>query len=80
MTFENSNMERIVNRNKALYGPGPLARRPTGIGAMPPLRGLVTCALQGGVVSLIGGFAYLFLVGNPGMKQIEDYYKENPTR
>ena len=74
-------MDRMVNRNKWLYGPGPLARRPTsGIGAMPPLRGLVTCAIQGGVVSLVGGFAYLLLVGNPGMKKIEDYYKANPTR
>jgi len=74
-------MMRMVNKNKALYGPGPLARRPAGgIGAMPPLRGLVTCAVQGGVVSLLGGFAYLVLVGNPGMKKIDDYYKANPTR
>ena len=74
-------MLRLINKNKWLYGPGPLGRRPTsGIAAMPPLRGLVTCAMQGGVVSLVGGFAYLILVGNPGMKQVEDYYKENPTR
>ena len=74
-------MDRIVNKNRFLFGPGPLGRRPTsGVGAMPPLRGLVTCALYGGVVSLIGGVGYLVLFGNPGMKTIEDYYKENPTR
>ena len=75
-------MDRIVNRNKMLYGPGPLARRPTpgSIGAMPPLRGLVTTAVYGGVVSLACGFAYLVFYGNPTMKKIDDYYKENPTR
>lgn len=26
--------ERLVNRNPLLYGPGPVARRATGIGAM----------------------------------------------
>lgn len=73
-------MDRIINRNKMLYGPGPLARRPTGIGAMPPLQGLVTCALYGGVVSLIGGVGYLVFWGNPTIRSIEDYYKEHPTR
>lgn len=75
-------MDRVVNRNKWLYGPGPLARRPQAgsIGAMPPLRGLVTCALYGGVVSLVGGIGYLVLWGNPTIKSIENYYKENPTR
>jgi hypothetical protein len=74
-------MDRVINKNKWLYGPGPLARRPTGgIAAMPPLRGLVTCAAYGMAVSLAGGFGYLVFYGNPATKQIEDYYKENPTR
>jgi len=74
-------MIRIVNKNKWLFGPGPLGRRAvSGIGAMPPLKGLVTCAVQAGVVGLAGGLGYLVLIGNPGVKSIDDYYKENPTR
>lgn len=72
--------ERIINRNKWLYGPGPLGRRPTGLGARPPLQGLVICAAQGVAVALAGGIAYNVFLGNPGMKAIDDYYKENPTR
>lgn len=73
-------MERIVNRNKFLFGPGPLARKATGLGAKPPLEGLVTCAIQGTVVSLIAGGVYVVAIGNPGIQAIEDYYKENPSR
>ena len=73
--------ERLVNRNPELFGPGPLARRPAGgIGAMPPLRGLIVCASQGMAVALLGGIAYNVLIGNPELKKIEDYYKENPPR
>mmetsp|Transcript_10569 Transcript_10569/g.16089 ORF Transcript_10569/g.16089 Transcript_10569/m.16089 type:complete len:84 (-) Transcript_10569:452-703(-) len=72
--------ERLINRNPELFGPGPLARRATGIGAMPPLKGLVTCATQGLAVGLVGGLAYNFIYGNPGVQMIEDYYKENPPR
>ena len=71
---------RIVNQNKYLYGPGPLARRPSGLGARPPLQGLVICACQGLAVGLAGGLFYNVFIGNPGIKSIEDYYKENPTR
>ena len=73
-------MERVINRNKFLYGPGPLGRRPTGLGARPPLQGLVICAAQGLAFGLLGGFGYNILIGNPGLKEIEDYYKENPSR
>lgn len=72
--------ERIVNRNKLLYGPGPLGRKPFGLGAKPPLQGLVICACQAIVFGLVGGFGYNYFLGNPGLKKIEDYYKENPTR
>lgn len=73
-------MDRIVNRNPRLFGPGPLARRPTGIGARPPLQGLVITVAQGIVFGLLGGFAYNVTLGNPGIKAVEDYYKENPPR
>jgi len=72
--------ERLINRNPYLYGPGPIARRPTGIGAMPPLRGLVVCASQGLAVAISGGLFYKFFIGDPGLKKVEDYYKENPPR
>jgi hypothetical protein len=73
--------ERLINRNPLLYGPGPVARRPDGgIGAMPPLRGLVVCASQGIAVGLAGGLIYNVVWGNPGIKKVEDYYKENPPR
>ena len=72
---------RIINRNPVLYGPGPLARRPlTGLGARPPLQGLVICALQGIVFGLVGGLGYNVLYGNPLVNSIETYYKENPSR
>eukprot|EP00558_Chaetoceros_sp_UNC1202_P009272 CAMPEP_0197240488 /NCGR_PEP_ID=MMETSP1429-20130617/6767_1 /TAXON_ID=49237 /ORGANISM="Chaetoceros sp., Strain UNC1202" /LENGTH=74 /DNA_ID=CAMNT_0042700137 /DNA_START=74 /DNA_END=298 /DNA_ORIENTATION=+ len=73
-------VDRIINRNKILYGPGPLGRRPFGLGARPPLQGLLICAGQALVVGLAGGFGYNFFIGNPGIQKIDDYYKENPTR
>ena len=71
---------RLINRNPYLYGPGPVARRATGIGAMDPLKGLVTCASQGLAVALTGAFFYKFFIGDPGIQKIDDYYKENPPR
>jgi hypothetical protein len=73
-------ISRIINRNKKLYGPGPLGRRPTGLGARPPLQGLVICATQGIAAGLLGGFGYNFLFGDPLVNYIEDYYKEHPSR
>lgn len=74
--------ERLINRNPELFGPGPLARRPaTGsIGAMPPLKGLVTCASGGLAFGLVGGFGYKFLIADPETRKIEEYYRENPPR
>ena len=69
-----------MNKNRYLYGPGPLARKPIGLGARPPLQGLVICACQALVLGLAGGFTYNIFMGNPALKKIEDYYKENPTR
>lgn len=74
-------MERIVNKNPRLYGPGPLARRPmSGLGARPPLQGLILCATQGIVFGLLGGYAYKWTLGDPGIKAMNDYYAENPSR
>ena len=72
--------DRIINRNKILYGPGPLGRKPFGLGAKPPLQGLVICAVQGIAVGLVGGLFYNVTLGNPLIASIEKYYKENPTR
>eukprot|EP00579_Thalassiosira_antarctica_P001134 CAMPEP_0201867944 /NCGR_PEP_ID=MMETSP0902-20130614/2024_1 /ASSEMBLY_ACC=CAM_ASM_000551 /TAXON_ID=420261 /ORGANISM="Thalassiosira antarctica, Strain CCMP982" /LENGTH=83 /DNA_ID=CAMNT_0048393213 /DNA_START=307 /DNA_END=558 /DNA_ORIENTATION=- len=72
--------ERAINRNPQLYGPGPVARYATGIGAMDPLKGLVVCAAQGLAVGLAGGLVYNVVYGNPGLQAIEDYYIENPPR
>lgn len=74
--------ERLINRNPELFGPGPLARRPAAgsIGAMPPLKGLVTCASGGLAFALVGGFGYKFLIGDPETRKIEEYYRENPPR
>eukprot|EP00559_Dactyliosolen_fragilissimus_P005184 CAMPEP_0184860250 /NCGR_PEP_ID=MMETSP0580-20130426/5176_1 /TAXON_ID=1118495 /ORGANISM="Dactyliosolen fragilissimus" /LENGTH=73 /DNA_ID=CAMNT_0027357289 /DNA_START=473 /DNA_END=694 /DNA_ORIENTATION=+ len=73
-------MDRVINKNRFLYGPGPLARKGPGLAARPPLQGLVICACQALVISLAGGFAYNVFLGNPAIKKIEDYYKENPTK
>jgi hypothetical protein len=70
----------MINRNPALYGPGPLARRMPGIGAKPPLQGLVTVAMQGIVLGIAGAFAYKWTIGDPMIKDIEKYYQENPSR
>merc|ERR1711862_223747 len=72
--------ERLVNRNPLLYGPGPVSRHASGIGSMPPLKGLVVCAGQGLVVALAGGLFYNVFFGDPMLKQVEAYYEENPPR
>lgn len=73
-------MDRIVNRNPRLYGPGPLARRPSGLGAKPPLQGLVICAGQAMAIALAGGLAYRIFYGDPRIRKVEEYYKEHPPR
>jgi len=72
--------DRIVNKNYKLFGPGPLARRPSGLGAKPPLQGLVMVAAQGLAIAIAGGLAYSTFVGYPKLRKIEEYYKENPPR
>jgi hypothetical protein len=76
--------ERIINRNPYLFGPGPMKRVPSGAfsyyGRLPPLQGFAMCAAHGVVIALTGGLAYKFIFGDPQIKQIQEYYKENPPR
>eukprot|EP00525_Craspedostauros_australis_P009376 CAMPEP_0198133486 /NCGR_PEP_ID=MMETSP1442-20131203/59589_1 /TAXON_ID= /ORGANISM="Craspedostauros australis, Strain CCMP3328" /LENGTH=81 /DNA_ID=CAMNT_0043794607 /DNA_START=641 /DNA_END=886 /DNA_ORIENTATION=- len=77
--------ERIINYNKRLYGPGPLARVPApGImgyfARQPPLRGFAICAAQGVAMGFAVSLYYKVFMGDPDTRAIEAYYKENPPR
>ena len=77
--------ERIVNYNKRLYGPGPVARLPaSGIrgyyARMPPLQGFCMAATHGVILGLGVGLYYKFFMADPDTKKIEQYYRENPPR
>lgn len=76
--------ERIINRNPYLYGPGPVRRVPAGVltfyGRMPPMQGFSMAAMHGVALALAGSFIFKFGFGDPQIKAIEDYYKENPPR
>lgn len=80
LLYAMNKMDRIVNKNPYLFGPGPVRRMPTGLGAKPPLQAFKICAFQALGVALVGGFAYNILLGNPMIKRIEKYYEENPVR
>jgi hypothetical protein len=68
-------MERIVNRNPSLYGPGPVARRMGGLGSRKPLHSLVAIASQGIVLSISLAFAWKYTFGVKEIKVFEDYYQ-----
>lgn len=77
--------ERIVNYNKRLFGPGPVARLPgAGIrgfyARMPPLQGFVYAASHGLLLGFGAAFFYKFNMGDPDTKSIKQYYEENPPR
>lgn len=76
--------DRIINRNPYLYGPGPMRRTPKGptsyYGRLPALKGFSMAATHGVLLALAGAFFFKFTVGDPQIKAIEDYYKENPPR
>jgi hypothetical protein len=77
--------ERLINYNKRLFGPGPVARVPApGIfgyyARKPPLNGFVMCAVHGVTIGMVVGLYYKFFVGNPQTKHIEQYYRENPPK
>ena len=78
--------ERIINRNPYLYGPGPVRRTPPpGFMTMysrqgSPIKGFSLCAVHAVMLGLTCSFAFKYFVGDPQIKAIEDYYKENPPR
>lgn len=76
---------RIVNYNKRLFGPGPVARIPaSGIRGFyarkAPLEGFTHAAVHGTVLGFIAGFAFKFAMGDPDANLINEYYEENPPR
>lgn len=78
-------LSRVINYNKTLYGPGPVARMPVaGIrgyyARMPPLQGFSMAATHGVLLGLaVAGYFKVFM-GDPDTKKIEEYYRENPPR
>ncbi len=77
--------ERIINYNKRLYGPGPVARvPPSGIrgyyARMTPIRGFSMAATHGLILGFGAALYYKFFMADPDTKRIEDYYRENPPR
>ena len=76
--------QRIIHRNPYLYGPGPVRRVPTGFlgsyGRMPAMQGFTMAAIHGMIFALAGSLIFKYGFGDPQIKAIEDYYKENPPR
>lgn len=76
---------RIVNYNKRLFGPGPVARVASkGISGyyarMAPLQGFTMAAVHGTALGFAVSFIYKFTMGDPDTKTIKQYYEENPPR
>ena len=77
--------ERLINYNKRLYGPGPLARNPASgmrgyYARMPPLQGFYVAAAHGLILGFGVAFGFKFACGDPDTKAIAEYYEENPPR
>lgn len=74
----------VINKNPYLFGPGPVKRIPKGaftqVGRMPPLQGFSVAAAQAIGLALVVSFGYKYFFGDPQIKKIENYYKENPPR
>ena len=80
-----SKAARIINRNMYLFGPGPLKRvQPPGLltsySRMEPATGFAWAAIHGVIFSLTLSSIFKYMVLDPQIKTIEDYYKENPPR
>eukprot|EP00535_Pseudo-nitzschia_heimii_P009402 CAMPEP_0197181468 /NCGR_PEP_ID=MMETSP1423-20130617/5742_1 /TAXON_ID=476441 /ORGANISM="Pseudo-nitzschia heimii, Strain UNC1101" /LENGTH=82 /DNA_ID=CAMNT_0042631719 /DNA_START=142 /DNA_END=390 /DNA_ORIENTATION=+ len=76
---------RIVNYNKRLFGPGPVARIPKpGVfgyyARKDPLAGFTAAALHGTGLGFVAAFVYKFAMGDPDAREISEYYEENPPR
>ena len=76
--------DRIINKNPYLYGPGPVKRVPRGafsmFGKAPPVQGFSMAAGVGVVLGLATSFGFKIMFGDPSIKTIEEYYKENPPK
>jgi len=76
---------RVINYNKRLFGPGPVARMPApGLqgyyARMPPLLGFTYAAVHGTILGLISASVYKFGFGDPDSTSINEFYEENPPR
>ncbi|KAL3943762.1 MAG: hypothetical protein SGBAC_002185 [Bacillariaceae sp.] len=76
---------KIINYNKRLFGPGPLARVPApGIrgyyARMPPLQGFTMAAIHGTAMGFGVSIFYKLFMGDPDTRAIKEYYEENPPR
>ena len=77
--------ERIVNYNKRMYGPGPVARVPAPgfrgyYARMPPLQGFCMAATHAMILGLGCGLYFKVFMADADTKDIEQYYRENPPR
>lgn len=77
--------DRIINYNKRLFGPGPVARLPaSGIrgyyARMPPLQGFSMAATHGLILGFGAALYFKYFHMDADTKKIEQYYRENPPR
>ena len=77
--------ERLINYNKRLFGPGPVAWKPgSGISGyyqrMSPLKGFSMCAAHGTAMGFAAAIFFKLTYMDPDTRAIEAYYKENPPR
>mmetsp|Transcript_34616 Transcript_34616/g.53125 ORF Transcript_34616/g.53125 Transcript_34616/m.53125 type:complete len:83 (-) Transcript_34616:109-357(-) len=79
-TFALREATKIVNRNKVLFGPGPVNYQAKGYAAKGPLPGLYESIAKGLAFSLVGCLIYKFGVAVPEWNKIEQYYAENPSK
>jgi len=49
-------------------------------GKLPALQGFSAAAASGVALALLGGFGFKYFFGDPNIRAIENYYKENPPR
>lgn len=76
---------KIINYNKRLFGPGPVARMPASglkgyYAKMPPLQGFAYAATHGTIMGFAAAFFFKFVMADPDANSIKQYYEENPPR
>jgi hypothetical protein len=78
--------DRIINKNKWLYGPGPVKRSPKGgfwsyyVIGKSPAYGFSLMATHGVILSVLVASGYKYFFFDPQIKAIEEYYRENPPK